>query len=240
MVGHVTSSWRQDRHSAWVRLHLECLQQLERNWQVMGGRLCPEVTPPSITGTRLSPILPHFSHFSKSWIWQISAYFNLLPIFCVLLTFYFEKISDKIKSTNQYKQFMFTFIQISKTVESFILASSFFLLSQEFFLKHLIISFWIMLWYPSTGSPHGTSSKEPTCSAGDTRDSALIPGLGRFPGGGNGNPLRYSCLQNLMDRGAWWAIVHRVAKSWTQLKRLSMHACKGLEESVGVTLTLQD
>ena len=52
-------------------------------------------------------------------------------------------------------------------------------------------------------------------SAGGIRDSGLIPGLGRSPGEGNGNPLQYSCLENLMDRGAWWATVHGVAKSWT-------------------------
>ena len=46
----------------------------------------------------------------------------------------------------------------------------------------------------------------------------LIPGLGRAPGEGNGNPVQYSCLENSMDRGAWWATVHDVAKSWTQLK----------------------
>ena len=51
--------------------------------------------------------------------------------------------------------------------------------------------------------------------AGDTGDVGLIPGSGRSPGGGNGNPLQYSCLENPMDRGAWWAIVHGVAKSWT-------------------------
>ena len=45
----------------------------------------------------------------------------------------------------------------------------------------------------------------------------LIPGLGRFPGEGNGNPLQYSCLENPMDGGAWWATVHRVTKSWTRL-----------------------
>ena len=58
-------------------------------------------------------------------------------------------------------------------------------------------------------------------NAGDVRDSGLIPELGRSPGGGNGNPLHYSCLENPMERGAWWAtvsIVHRVAKSWTRLK----------------------
>ena len=56
------------------------------------------------------------------------------------------------------------------------------------------------------------SGKESACNAGDWGDMASIPGLGRSPGEGNGNPLQYSCLGNLMDRGAWWATVHRVAK----------------------------
>ena len=55
------------------------------------------------------------------------------------------------------------------------------------------------------GLPWWLSSKESTCN---TRDSGLIPGLGRCPGGGHGNPLQYSCLENLMDRGAWKATVH--------------------------------
>ena len=54
-------------------------------------------------------------------------------------------------------------------------------------------------------------------SAGDTRNSGSIPGSGRPPGGGSGNPLQYSCLENSMDRGAWWAIVLGVSKSWTRL-----------------------
>ena len=53
-------------------------------------------------------------------------------------------------------------------------------------------------------------SKESACSAGDL---GSIPGLGRSPGEGNGDPLQYPCLENLMDRGAWWAAVHRVAES---------------------------
>ena len=61
-------------------------------------------------------------------------------------------------------------------------------------------------------------------NAGDLRDEALIPGLGRSPGGGNGNVLQYSCQENPMDRGVWWAPVHAVAKSQTQLKRLNTHA----------------
>ena len=72
--------------------------------------------------------------------------------------------------------------------------------------------------------PSGSAVKESTCNAGAVGDVGSIPELGKSPGGGNGNPLQYSCLENPMDRGAWWATVHRVAKSWTQLKQLSMHA----------------
>ena len=57
--------------------------------------------------------------------------------------------------------------------------------------------------------------KECTCNAADTRDAGLIPGLGKSLGEGQGNPLQYSCLESPMDRGACWATVHRVAKSWT-------------------------
>ena len=54
-------------------------------------------------------------------------------------------------------------------------------------------------------------------NAGDTRNTGLIPGSERSPGEGNGNPLQYSCLENSMDRGAWWATVHGVTKSQTGL-----------------------
>ena len=57
--------------------------------------------------------------------------------------------------------------------------------------------------------------KNPPANAGDTRDAGSVPGSGKFPEGGHGNPLQYSCLENPMDRGAWRATVHRVAKSQT-------------------------
>ena len=72
------------------------------------------------------------------------------------------------------------------------------------------------------GFPGGISGKEPPASAGDLRDTGPIPGLGRVPGGGHGNALQCSCLETPLNRGAWWAIVHLVAKSRTRLKRLSM------------------
>ena len=64
------------------------------------------------------------------------------------------------------------------------------------------------------GFPGGSAVKSPPASAGD---AGLISGSGRSPGEGNGNPLQYSCLENLMDREAWWATVHGVAKSQTLL-----------------------
>ena len=60
--------------------------------------------------------------------------------------------------------------------------------------------------------------KNPPANAGEVRDVGSIPGSGRSPGGGHGNPLQYSCLENPMDRGAWRATVPGVAKSRTQLK----------------------
>ena len=78
---------------------------------------------------------------------------------------------------------------------------------------------------PFEGFPGGTV--ESACKAGDTGDMGLILVL-RSPGGGHGNPLQYSCLENPTNRGAWRATVHRVTKSQTWLKWLSMHAnrCK--------------
>ena len=58
-------------------------------------------------------------------------------------------------------------------------------------------------------------AKELPANTGDLRDSGLIPGSGRSPGEGNGTPHQYSCLENPMNRGAWWATVHRVAKNQT-------------------------
>ena len=64
------------------------------------------------------------------------------------------------------------------------------------------------------GFPHSSVGKESACDAGDP---GSIPGLGKSPGEGNGNLLQYSCLENSMDRGAWWTTVHGVEKSWTCL-----------------------
>ena len=62
------------------------------------------------------------------------------------------------------------------------------------------------------GFPGGSEGKASVCNAGDL---GSVPGSGRSPREGNGNSLQYSCLENPMDRGTWWAIVHGVAKSWT-------------------------
>ena len=65
--------------------------------------------------------------------------------------------------------------------------------------------------------------KNPPANTGAIRDVVSVPGLGRFPGGRHGNPLQYSCLENVMDREAWTTVVHRVTKRQTWLKLLSMH-----------------
>ena len=64
------------------------------------------------------------------------------------------------------------------------------------------------------GIPGGSEGKASACNVGDP---GSIPGLGRSPGEGNGNPLHYSCLENSMDGGALWATINAVAKSWTRL-----------------------
>ena len=76
------------------------------------------------------------------------------------------------------------------------------------------------------GLPRWLNGKESACDEEDIKDMGSIPGLGRSPGGGHGNPLQYSCLESPMDRGAWQATIHRVSKSQTRLKQLStrLHA----------------
>ena len=76
--------------------------------------------------------------------------------------------------------------------------------------KMSLLSFKGLLWW--------LIGKESACGVGASGNSGLIPGLGRSPGGRHGNPLKYSCLEKLMDRGAWGATACMVAKSWPRLK----------------------
>ena len=72
-----------------------------------------------------------------------------------------------------------------------------------------------IVYFKSQGFPGGTVVKNPPANVGDKGDEGSIPGSERSPGGENGNPLQYSCLENSMDRGAWRATVHGATKSWT-------------------------
>ena len=74
----------------------------------------------------------------------------------------------------------------------------------------------ILRWNPPKGAAQVAQiEKNPPAIAGDVRDLSLIPGTGRSPGGGHGNPLQHSCLESPVDGGAWWAAIHRVAESHT-------------------------
>ena len=73
------------------------------------------------------------------------------------------------------------------------------------------------------GLPHDSAIKEPTCNAGDTEDTASIPGSRRSPREGSGNPWQYSCWENLMDRGAWKATVHGVTKKSDMTEHTHTH-----------------
>ena len=83
------------------------------------------------------------------------------------------------------------------------------------------------------GFPGGSVVKNPPANAGDT---GSIPGLGRSPGGGNGNPLQYSCLGTPMDRGAWQARVHGVEKEWDATERLNNN--NEMLRTVGVLINI--
>ena len=86
--------------------------------------------------------------------------------------------------------------------------------------NHLLFLSGITLYYH--GFPGGSKGKASAC---DAEDPGLIPGSGRYPGEGNNNPLQYSCLENPMDRGAWWATVHGVTKSQTRLSDYTYYHC---------------
>ena len=74
-----------------------------------------------------------------------------------------------------------------------------------------------------SGLPQWLNGKEYACNAGSAGDIGSMHGWGRSPAEGNGNPLQYSCLENAMDSGAWWATVQRVAKSQTQIEVMSIN-----------------
>ena len=91
------------------------------------------------------------------------------------------------------------------------------------------------------GFPGGARGKEPACQCRRRKKCGFNPRSEGFPGGGHRNPLLYSYLQNPLDRGAWWATVHGVPKSWTQLKHLSTHEIMhSLVPAILVSLWLED
>ena len=90
------------------------------------------------------------------------------------------------------------------------------------------------------GFPGGSVVKNSPASAGNAKNAGLIPELGKSPGGGNSNPLQYSCLENPMDRGVWWATVQGVTKSQTQLSTLHQAGGSSGEKSEHVWHSRQE
>ena len=83
------------------------------------------------------------------------------------------------------------------------------------------------------GFPGSSAGKEPACNAGDP---GLIPVLGRSPGEGNGNSLQNYCLDNPKDRGAWWAMIHGIPKSWDMTEQLTVHYSQSVQSLSRVQL----
>ena len=97
----------------------------------------------------------------------------------------------------------------------------------------------IVLWYCDFWASHMAQWVRNTPAMQETQaDASAIPGSGISPEGGHGNPLQYSCLENPMDGGAWWATVHGVATSQTRLKGLNMHALWFLRRNICLFFTL--
>ena len=88
----------------------------------------------------------------------------------------------------------------------------------------------------SLGFPGPSVVKNPPANAGEARGTGSNPVLGRAPGGRNGNQFQYSCLEKPMDRGVWWATVHGIAKSWTQLSTHSQTCTQGHLGSLTISL----
>ena len=101
----------------------------------------------------------------------------------------------------------------------------------EYFQMHYYIKIINFLYSTSLGFQGGSMVKISPASSRDAKDTGSIPGLGRSPGVGNGNPLQYFCLGKPMDRGVWWATVHGVSKSLKQLNNFecSTHSTSLME-----------
>ena len=147
---------------------------------------------------------------------------NRLPLIWYLQD---KQPSPQVIIINLILKFIYKWIfQVSMWDNTRILFSVFFFLLSKYNREDTCMLIYTYMYISILGFPGGSVVKNLPANAGDTRHVGLIPGLGRSPGRGNGNPLQYSCLENPMDRGAWRAMVHSLTKSQTWLERLSTHA----------------
>ena len=149
---------------------------------------------------------------------------NDLAVFCVWLESAATRrtcfASSRLQSKSQYLRECHPREPSPKKTKRKNWFRKFFFFLVLFGVPHPEIMFLSYLGFLSSPIPGGSDGKESACNS---RNLGSISGLGRFPGEGKGYPLQCSCLENPMDRGAWWVTVHGVTKSWTQLSDLHFH-----------------
>ena len=154
---------------------------------------------------------------------------------CLLLCMYLYLYID-IKFHLVFELYIFSKFLYNYFANGIHTAGFFMFSPAVWFLAGILSSFIFNFTSDLFGFPGGSEVKASACNVGDL---GSIPGSGRSPGEGNGNPLQYSCLKNPMDGGAWWATVHRVAKSQTQLSDFTFfhfQICLGLHLLFGLAL----
>ena len=139
--------------------------------------------------------------------------FDIFP----LISIAFSRLTKAINRTGDYPQTSLSGVVFKLASEHLLRLGKTQLIDPSFKKLKFFLILKILKYSWCTGFPGGTSGKEPACQWRRHKICGFNPWMGKIPGGGHVNPLQYSCLENSMNRGAWRATVHEVAKSWTQL-----------------------
>ena len=158
-----------------------------------------------------------YFHSTQIWIWKRQQFINLYSLLNIQVnqparfSLHFHSVNSVLI---KYKYEVFwVYICYVTHFYSYVL----FTMRESHCNNYVLMAKDLFTFWPSAGFPGATVVKNPPAHAGDARDTGSIHGLGRSAREGNGNSLQCSCLENPMDRGAWWATIHVVTKSQTQL-----------------------